>query len=500
MPSFVLISVDDMRFDAFAAETDTRYLDRSGLAGIRRTPALDALAARGARFSHAFTTCPYTPPAHASMFTGLYPVRHGVRAFMTNGLSEQVPTIATHLQKAGFRTVASIDMAPMFALLGLTAGFDRVVHLDDAATFAAIGEATEGGAPVFLFAHFEDVHPPVGESLAPPEPGYNDDFYEDLAAMCDAFGIAYDRDAGRAEAIAASGRLRKALENRRQIAAVELPRYLAGVNKFDSGRLALFFDGLWNVLDPDDTVIMLTSDHGQGVIPSHRMVDRSIPQKFDHGEAVLDELLRVPLIVAGPGIPAGLAPDAAVSLVDLVPTILEMAGVVAEPDLDGRSLAPVFRHEEIEPSSAYAEVWYHDRAELSSYLRASVAAGGLLAEGYRTTLHEQTVRAGNMKLVATPDGPMNIAVADGPRAVPSLAIYDVDRDPYEEVDLLAQSVALESAGLPGLDARSVASLRAELARIAHLTIEPEANAASVSPGSEDLAEIEDHLRTLGYVD
>ena len=475
----VLISVDDMRFDAPSCETDTRYLDRAGLAGIRDTPTWDAVADAGTRFSRACTTCTYTPPAHASMFTGLLPPHHGVRAFMRSRLPSQIPTLASILAGAGFTTIASIDMAPMFSLLGLAAGFQRVIHLDDAATLDAVA-ATDG--PAFLFAHFEDVHPPIRESLAPPEAGYNDDFYDELIATCEAFGLEPPVHGDRASAVSASSRLRVELERRHLVGAVELPRYLLGVNKFDGGRLATFLTGLERVADPSETLLILTSDHGQGVIPAHRMGDATIPQKFDHGEVVCDEVLRIPLVISGAGVTPGVC-DTPVSLADIAPTVLEACGVAAPGPMDGRSLLPAVHGGAIEPSSTYAEVWFHDRGELSAYLRASVAAGHLLEEGYATSLHERTVREGRCKLVIDARG----------RA----ALFDVDRDPYEEVDLLAQSLALGASGLQGVDPALVG-------RLHHVIREVDDSTTAIidtdAPSSEDLAQIEESLRSLGYVD
>ena len=103
---------------------DTLRADRVGAYGYARarTPRIDALAARGVRFEHAYATAPITLPSHASLMTGRYPPGHGSRH---NGMrvDAAVPTLAKILSAAGFATGAFVSAFPLDRRFGLNAGF-----------------------------------------------------------------------------------------------------------------------------------------------------------------------------------------------------------------------------------------------------------------------------------------------------------------------------------------------------------------------------------------
>src|SRR5437870_4628566 len=80
-PNIILVSLDAVRFDTLSAEPEKKYLRKYGYENIPCTPNLDKLAAEGAMFHRCFSTAPYTPTAHATMLTGMYPPKHGVRSF-----------------------------------------------------------------------------------------------------------------------------------------------------------------------------------------------------------------------------------------------------------------------------------------------------------------------------------------------------------------------------------------------------------------------------------
>lgn len=511
----ILISVDDLRFDALSCVSDLRYLKRHGIAGIRSTPNMDALAARGVRFADAFSTAPYTPAAHASMLTGLLPPRHQVRAFMTNPLPSGIPTLASLMAANGYRTVASLDVPDLFGVLGLANGFQDVIGSSDEEVWTTLASSSQ---PFFLFMHLEDVHPPVYESLRPPDETYNEDFYDELETLSRLLGVrssassdrSLDIDARRSAAVAQSGRIRQLLEQAHAVSSVELPRYLGGVNKFDSGRFASIMAKLEPHIERG-AVMILTSDHGQGTIPGHRMATGRIPEKFDHGEAVMDEVLRVPLIVVGAGIEPGVR-EGVVSLVDIVPTIGELCDIPVE-NVDGTSLVPALEGSRPPESLAYAEVWYHDRAELSRFLKAAVAERAFSPDGYETFLHEQTVRRGALKLIATrrpgSNGSTTWSQDDAVTGVASSLgrdrldiqterLVNTEDDPWEEVNLLLQAKALRAGGLPERDLEPIAKvLRDQLDRLGSLPSEV--------PSEEELSEseadsIESHLRHLGYIE
>jgi hypothetical protein len=544
----ILISVDDLRFDALSCEGDTRYLDRYGVAGLRDTPTLDGLAAQGTRVTQAVSTASYTPTSHASMLTGCFPPRTGVRAFLRNRLPDSVPTIAESFAGYGFHTVSAIDFGDMFGLLGLDRGFEQRFTADDGALLEHLAAHAED--PLFLFMHLVDVHPPVGESFCPPWEGYNDDFYDELERLAERLGMPAQlprpaeigNEQARAQAVALSGRIRTWAEDRGIADVVELPRYLAGVNKFDGGRLKWLLERFEEQGLLDGTLLVLTSDHGQGPMPADAMGDPGIPLKFDHGETVLEEVIRVPLIVRGPGIPAGAVVDRQVSLADLGPTILEWAGIEPDPEVQGRSVLELLETGEGDDSLAYAEVWYHDRAALSAYLRRSLAAGGLSPDGYETFLAHRVLRTPRHKYSrrgaeldasdwATNDSGFVRAlfhkllgrVADEAVAAELVrqlrdgttdrerlaadfatrnagreALYDLAADPHERVNLLALAPSLELLGETP-DAPRVAAQMAEVmdALEAAAGEVPDAEAPAAAA---DLSKLEARLRDLGYVE
>jgi choline-sulfatase len=559
----ILISVDDLRYDALSCESDTRYLDRYGIAGMRATPTLDALAARGTRFTQAIAAASYTPASHATMLTGRFPPGHGVRTFMTRGLEQNVPTLAEAFLANGFHTVSAIDFSAMFALLGLDRGFEQRLAAEDTALLEHLGAHAD--EPLFCFLHLVDVHPPVGESFCPPWEGYNDDFYTEVQSIAHDLGVGdvpakaggADGRAGGIEAeelrratVAASGRIRTWAEDRAVADAIELPRYLAGVNKFDRGRLHWLLEQLAAVGVLEDALLVITSDHGQATIWGRRMGDPGVAQKFDHGEAVVEEAIRVPLLISGPRIPEGNTIDRQVSLADLMPTLLDWAGLDPPDDQeDGRSLIGLIDGTDDRDSRAYAEVWFHDRAALSRHLRRSLAAGGLLAGGYDTFLNQRIVRTPRYKysrrgselgdvdraasdaefvracheklLSRVPDPALAREhvqqLRDGARTREELAadlaarntereaLYDLQADPHEEVNLLVLARSLAWLGRSHPAAPVVDELAAVMDQIDSRPGAAGTGAAPRTHAPGDLADsgiarVEARLRDLGYID
>ncbi len=281
-PSILLISLDTTR------------ADRLGCYGHSRaeTPHLDRLAAGGVLFENAATPVPITLPAHASLMTGLLPNRHGVRDNGLYRLEPGIPTLTTRLAAAGFDTAAVVSADVLSREYGLQPGFrlyDDDVQLPGG---LAIAERTAGQVvdrtlqvaaglrePYFLFVHLFDAH----ADYRPPSP-----FRERFAADPYDGEIAYmDQEIGR---------LVQGLTER------------AG-----SGGLR----------------IVVTADHGEG-LGEH--------QEATHGVFLYQSTLRVPLILAGPGIPDGRRIERFARLTDLMPTLLELSGLPAEPGIDGQSL------------------------------------------------------------------------------------------------------------------------------------------------------------------
>jgi arylsulfatase A-like enzyme/Tfp pilus assembly protein PilF len=278
---------------------DTTRADHLGCYGNRsiETPVLDDLARGGVLCAQAVTPVPATLPGHASLLTGLYPFNHGARANGTFKLEDSQLTLAEILRAEGYRTGAAVSAFVLDGQYGLDQGFDlydddltvgmryspqmfreRAAELTNEPARAWLGE--NGQERFFFWVHYFDPH----AVYLPPEP-YRDRYAHNL----------YDGEIAYLDA---------------QI-----------------GDLLEYLDTLGV---RDRTLVIVASDHGEGL--------------GEHGEQthsllVYDSTLHVPLIFHAPGgIPGGRVLHEQVSLVDVMPTVLDLLGVQAPPDLDGRSL------------------------------------------------------------------------------------------------------------------------------------------------------------------
>jgi arylsulfatase A-like enzyme len=277
---------------------DTTRADRLGCYGDRsaKTPVLDALAREGVLFENCYAPAPLTLPAHCSIFTGRWPIAHGVRNNSSYRLDETERTLAETLAAAGYDTAALIAAYVLNGKFGLAQGFgrydDRLGYEEKAGNLDAqipadrvYGKFREwlerkGNKPFFLWAHFYDPHKPY----APP-----------AAYLQAAAGDAYRGEVAYVDATI--GRMIADLKERR-----------------------LF----------EQTLIVVVGDHGEA-FGEHG--------EKGHGIFCYDESLKVPLIFANAGVPEKPARRRQrTSLVDIMPTVLEMLDIGAEASVQGKSL------------------------------------------------------------------------------------------------------------------------------------------------------------------
>jgi choline-sulfatase len=293
-PNLLLVTIDTLRADRIGVYGDP----------TARTPAMDALAARGATFTRAYATAPITLTSHASLMTGLYPAGHGGRH---NGIRmrDDVPTLAEAVSRAGLATGAFVGAFPLDRRFGLDRGFGTY---GDAMPRGADGRPANerGGQAVvddaigwldrhraqrfFLWVHLFEPHAPYGDARTgrPVLERYGDEIAE------------ADRQLGRLVEALGDARAR--------------------------------------------TIIAVTSDHGEA-FGEHGEIAHSI--------FVYDTTLRVPLVLAGPGVERR-SIEAPVSLVDVAPTVAALLGVPAL-DADGRDLGPALRGASVPARDLYAE-------------------------------------------------------------------------------------------------------------------------------------------------
>lgn len=289
-----------LRKNLVVVTLDTTRADRLGCYGARDagTPALDRLATEGLRFEHAVATAPVTLPSHASLFTGLYPPAHGVRGNSEFRLADRHVTLAELFSSAGYDTAAFVSAFVLDARYGLAQGFggydDRVRAIgggfpSGTAERSAAGttdaflswiERRSASKPFFAWVHFFDPHAPY----APAEP----------------FASAMPSRPYEAEIASVDfqvGRLRDALEKR----------------------------GLW-----ERTAIVVAADHGES-LGEHG--------ERTHGLFLYDAVLRVPLLLRLPGGSVrGVVSDRVVSLVDVLPTVVDLYDLADSERRDGESL------------------------------------------------------------------------------------------------------------------------------------------------------------------
>lgn len=310
----------------------------------KTTPILDRVAQAGTLFERAYTQQVWTLTSHITMMTGLYPQTHG--ASQMRPAHPGATTLAEILKEAGFDTAAfagpGVYIKPDF---GLGRGFDhyenwQVAYRDDnEAALQWIAEEARAQAKdparrFFLFIHYFAVHSDGDTSLpydSPPQ--YRQRF------LPDGFSWARRGDTQLLVTLETEGNF--TAEDQRILTAL----YDAGVLFADETSLGPLLSGLSRFGFDDDTLLIVTADHGEEI--------------FEHGSSLhrqpYEETARVPLVMRGPGIPVGLRIPDLVELVDLMPTILGLLSLPVPAHVQGRDLAPLLRGKKREPAEVYVD-------------------------------------------------------------------------------------------------------------------------------------------------
>ncbi len=312
---------DVERYNVVILTLDTTRADRLGCYGHAEasTPNLDAFAReRAVRFEDAITVAPLTLPAHTSIFTGTYPVHHGVHDNDGFYVAEDVTTLAEILAAAGYATGAVVGAFPVDSQFNLDQGFatydddyqdDWTRDEVEARTLRSFGFVERRAdlvnravgrwferhetEPFFLWVHYFDPHQPYD----PPKPYgsmYPNPYDGEIAFADECFGDLLDTLRGR--------------------------------------RLL------------DRTVVVVVGDHGEA------LEEHGEPT---HATYVYDATMRVPLLISAPQpwVARGRSVAAQVSVVDVAPTVLELLGMTPHRDMQGRSLVGALR----DPGSLAAE-------------------------------------------------------------------------------------------------------------------------------------------------
>lgn len=410
---------------------DTLRADQLGCYGnqVVETPELDAFARQAVRFDQVQSAATTTLASHVSIFTGKWPHDHGVvrNGFLVNASNE---TLAEVLKAAGFRTAGFVGSFALTHLTFVDQGFD---HWDDVfkerirtrdpepnqrraedvtdAVLAWLDQAGTG-APTFVFAHYFDAHHPYD----PPAP------YDELYPQATEGLLGDVEDQRRAVAehqeaiLGASRGLDDAIVNglvpelvleadgRPRGIDTDLAARYAGEVSYLDHHLGRLFEGLRQRGLWDDTLVIVTADHGETFWEHGDF--------WNHGLGVYQTTAHVPLLIKLPGGSfGGTVVREPVSSVDLLPTVLELLDQKVPEGVSGVSLVGALAGGKVGPRDLFSEATQPARKERAEFL-------------WRGACKAKAVRDGRWKYIWTP----YLQVEE---------LYDLASDPGERVNLLA---------------------------------------------------------------
>lgn len=395
-PSVVLIVIDALRPDelsCYGAEATS-------------TPNIDRFAASSALFTNATSSSSWTKTSIASLFSSMSPSRHGVLG-ESDALDDRVPTLVELLEERGYLTAAFVGNPWLAPLFGFSRGFglyfDRFHRLrrllpleqvyrkriltplafpdgEEILTKAAEWIRANRETPFFLYLHLMDVHDPY----LPPPP-------YDRMYLPKEFSSLTRRELGQLE------KRFRTVSADSTLLPLARALFRGGVSHADHliGGFLTFLEreGLF-----DESLILLTADHGEEFLEHG---------KTTHGKSLYEEVLRVPLIGHFPtSLTRGMLIEAPVALIDVAPTVLELACAEVPAGAQGMSLLSFLRRE--------------DRESARFVGRARVS--------------EVKTREGLLRCVVERD--WKIIMTSDEKGVPqSLELYDLAHDPGELEDL-----------------------------------------------------------------
>ena len=353
-PNIVVLLLDCVRAD---------HLGCYGY-GRETSPAIDSIAGRGLRCELAVSPSSWTLPSVSSLLTGADPAIHGagtpmneerffdLRADSTvQGPLETLPLLTEVLSEHGYET--SFFSSNSFVgerFFGRGSATFQLVNKAPAREVVQFGienarRAVERGQPFFLYLHFMDAHIP----LEPPEPYMNAFQFEGRANTEHLANWLFTNPEERQHELFEIYRQQKICVYDGSILYID-----SAVERLETALAAL------GVLD--DTIVVIVGDHGEAFW-EHAETEATLyddPRGVSgvgHGHSLFQEVLHVPLILAGPGLPEGEVVAGPVGLVDVFPTLLELVGIEIPAHLSGRALTrpggPRTRSVIVSESSAY---------------------------------------------------------------------------------------------------------------------------------------------------
>jgi arylsulfatase A-like enzyme len=418
---------------------DTLRADHLGLAGYAQptSPCLDGLGATGTVFDDVTAPAPWTLPSFASALTARMPGLHG--GYLSGAvrnmdhqppgrLQPEITTLASHLAKLGYRTAAFYSN--QFFAFGLAESFDHHVYLNRPAG-EVVRQANEwmrrhADGPFFCFILLNDPHEPTTPlpvDMAPFLSRLQAQGIDDLPRV-----LRHYSRWGEAPGPVLTRAPFPADPATDQALAIKLAIY-DGTIRYVDRIIGSLHDVLVERGLADQTLCAVFSDHGEEFL-DHAAAAHAWGHDprgicgIGHGHAHFQEVLHVPWLAWGAGVPVGRRVERPVSLLDLSPTLLDWLDLPGLPELD-------------RAAAAAGEFAPH----LIGHSQAQAAQGDdrlILSEAIAFGPDLVAVRRGPLKLIAHRDGKI-------------LALYDLAADPGEKRDLAAERPAWAADLVAALD-------------------------------------------------
>ncbi|HET9209006.1 MAG TPA: sulfatase-like hydrolase/transferase [Thermoanaerobaculia bacterium] len=439
------------RLNVLLITIDALRADHLGVYGYPRptSPNIDRLAGEGVTFRYAVTQWPLTSPSFAAMMSSTYGHTNGLIRNTAQRMPDRPLMLAELLKDGGYGTWAAVGNVNLARVFNFDQGFDTYREIwrqeDQQKTeritrvgLDLLGQAASGGRPFFLWLHYFDPH----ARYEPPKP-FDQMFVGDRSF--DGSWRVPLNDQQEEDLGGISSKVSLGKEDR---VAYYVAQYDAEIRYVDQ-QVGILLKELEARGLAGNTLVVLTSDHGES-LGDHNYF-------FEHGRFPYDDCVHVPLIVRVPGEPRpGEAVRSPVQSIDIVPTILDLAGLPVDPRAEGKSLRLLLRGE-------------HPRGDLWDY--AFTESGFALD-------YQRSITSERYKLIYVPDAG-NRRIMRGRE----LELYDLEADPHETRNLIDERPEV------------AALLKRELWRWmakAGPTAPPPA-AVSVE------GEAEEQLRSLGYI-
>lgn len=441
-PNFLIISMDTTRADRFSSYGHYR----------QTTPHIDELAREGLLFKNAISPSTWTVPSHISLFTGVYPSKHGV-GYLNTHLTEDLPTLAEILSRNGYRTFSIYNNPFVGRMVGgakgfneaigvnldrrvsltLTRLFERFIYNDIGANSKKtvdlasnwISNNAHSELPYFAFVHFNDAHSPYRAR----EP-YFSEFVKDLDLS--------QVDLSKVQKVNAHRRaFHKYLTGEVQPSRADF-EYLKALYdseiRFVDEQVGRLLEFLKKKEFLKNTLVIITADHGE-YIGEHNLMN--------HHFYLYNTVLHIPMIFwyperIQPGVDSRYA-----SLVDILPTVLSLAGLENQipPHVQGINLitqeTPDIKVASVEqPRSVYSEWWGWLLGEAGQNRARSASK-----DGNKSILEENLTPAEILNFTNQSSKDSSKAIYDGVWKLIWLSngrheLYNLANDPNEQRNLI----------------------------------------------------------------